>query len=619
MRWLKRLLLIIGVLLLLAVGGIAVFVATFNPNDYKGRIEQLVKAKTGRTLTLGGNIQLAIYPRLGLRLNDVSLSNPPGFGQKPFARVKQASLYVELLPLLKRRLVVDKVVIDGLDLALERNAKGVANWAGLGGASAKQAAVSQNAKPSPTATAAGAPFALAVAGVELRKARVSWTDLANGARMVLAPLDLSVGHLAPGRAAPLKLSFHIENAKPAVGVDATLTAQLSVDLEKGSYALNNIVFKADATGDSLPGGEAKAALSGDLAVATAKGGHLRLSGLKLNMNDSQVDGWLNVTHFAHPAIRFKLHSPSLNLDHLMAALGSGSSAQAPVTKPAAKTAASSDTPIPLPVATLRTLNLDGEISVDHLVAQKIKLSAVTAVLKARGGLLRLAPVSASLYGGGLKGNASLNVRGARPQYAVDGKLQQVQLGDLLKDYAGDAYMTGIVKMSAELGASGKTISALTRALSGQMAVSITDGAFQCSQLADRIQTLMATLQKTKPGAWKDTRFASLTGTAQVRSGVIDNRNLLLNAIEFKATGSGTANLVKRQVDYVLNFAKARGKGAVIPLKIKGPFDSLSYNIDLASVAREAAKKKLQQELNKQRDKLKQDLQKSLQNSLKGLF
>ena len=95
MKWLKRLLLVFGVLLLLVVGGVAAFVATFDPNAYKGRIEELVKAKTGRTLTLAGNMQLAIYPRLGLRLNDVSLSNPPGFGQQPFARVSQASLYVQ--------------------------------------------------------------------------------------------------------------------------------------------------------------------------------------------------------------------------------------------------------------------------------------------------------------------------------------------------------------------------------------------------------------------------------------------------------------------------------------------------------------------------------------------
>ena len=623
MKWLKRLLLVFGVLLLLVVGGVAAFVATFDPNAYKGRIEELVKTKTGRTLTLAGDMQLAIYPRLGLRLNDVSLSNPPGFGQQPFARVSQASLYVELLPLLQRRLVVDKVVVDGLDLALERNAKGVANWIGLGGAAGEKAAgsASRKAQSSPAAAAAGAPFALAVAGVEIRKARVSWTDRLDGSHVVLAPLDLSVGRLAPGQSAPLKLSFHIENAKPAVGVDATMNAQLGADLEKGSYTLKNISFKVDAKGDSLPGGEVKAALSGDLAVATSKGGQMQFAPFKLSVNGTQADGSVSVSGFARPAIQFKLHSPSLNLDHLLATMGAAESGQTPAAggKPSAKPAANGDTPIPLPMAMLRKLHVDGEVSVDHLVAQKLKLSAVQAVLKARNGLLQLVPVSASLYGGDFKANASLDVRGARPQYAVDANLQQVQLGDLLKDYAGDAYMTGVAKMSAKLGTTGETVNALTQSLNGQLAVSITDGAFQRSQLSDRIQTLMATLQQTKPGEWKDTRFASLTATAQVRSGVIDNRDLLLSAVKFKATGSGTADLVKRRVDYSLNFSKAQGKGAVIPLKIKGPFDSLSYNIDLASVAREAAKEKVQQELNKQRDKLKQNLQKNLPNSLKGLF
>lgn len=618
MKWLKRLLLILGVLVLLVAGGVTFFVATFNPNAYKGRIEELVKAKTGRTLTLAGDMQLTIFPRLGLRLNDASLSNPPDFGQKPFARVGQASLYVELLPLLQRRLVVDKVVIDGLDLALERNAKGVANWVGLGGkAGGKSAGVPKKTESSPAAAAAGAPFALAVAGIEVRQARVTWTDLQSGRRVVLAPLNLSVGQLAPGQSAPLKLSFHVENAKPAMGVDMVLTAQLSANLDQGSYALNNIVLKVDAKGNSLPGGEVKTTMTGNLDVATTHGGRLSLAPFKLQVNDTQADGSLNLTDFSRPSIQFKVHSPSINLDHILATMGAAKNGKASGSQAsgAGAAASSGNTPITLPVATMRRLKINGQIDIDHLVAKKLKLSAVHAVIKANQGVLRVAPLSASLYGGGLKADASLDVRGSRPRYATNANLEGVQVGDLLKDFAGDNYMTGVTKASAQLDTTGDTVNALTRGLNGHLAFSVTNGSFQHSQLALRMQTLLATLQKAKPGTTNDTRFASLKGTAQVKSGVLDNRDLLLNAIQFKANGSGTVDLVKRRIDYVLKFAKAQGKGAVIPLKIHGPLAKPSYDIDVGSMVQQKA----QEELNKQRNKLQQELQKSLQDKLKGLF
>ena len=48
--------LVVGGVIVLAVAGIAVFVATFNPNSYKPQIMAAVQDATGRTLTIGGRI-----------------------------------------------------------------------------------------------------------------------------------------------------------------------------------------------------------------------------------------------------------------------------------------------------------------------------------------------------------------------------------------------------------------------------------------------------------------------------------------------------------------------------------------------------------------------------------
>ena len=50
--------------------------------------------------------------------------NPPGFGEEPFLAFNHAAVRVRLLPLLAKRLEMDRVELDGLDLRLRRNARG---------------------------------------------------------------------------------------------------------------------------------------------------------------------------------------------------------------------------------------------------------------------------------------------------------------------------------------------------------------------------------------------------------------------------------------------------------------------------------------------------------------
>jgi AsmA protein len=46
----------------LVIAAVAIFAATFDPNRYKGEIERLAKEKTGRTLSIKGDIKMASGP-----------------------------------------------------------------------------------------------------------------------------------------------------------------------------------------------------------------------------------------------------------------------------------------------------------------------------------------------------------------------------------------------------------------------------------------------------------------------------------------------------------------------------------------------------------------------------
>src|ERR1700693_4300280 len=120
-----------GIILFIVVGLLAVRVLV-NPNDYKGRIAAAVKDSTGRELILKGDLKLSVFPWVALQLGPASLGNPPGFGAEPFLAFNRASVRVKLLPLLAKRLEMDRGGVDGLDLRLRRNAEGTGNWENFG-------------------------------------------------------------------------------------------------------------------------------------------------------------------------------------------------------------------------------------------------------------------------------------------------------------------------------------------------------------------------------------------------------------------------------------------------------------------------------------------------------
>lgn len=628
MKWFKRIFLSLLVLIVLLIGGVAAFVATFNPNAYKGQIEALVKEKTGRTLTLGGNIKLAFYPWLGLRMNDVSLGNPPGFGKQPFVKVQQLSLYVELLPLLKRHVIVKQIDIQGLNLDLKTKANGQNNWRDLLAHSARESALNhspaiKNAQSNPAVAAAGAPFVLSVAGVAVNDASINWTNLQTGSQFVLAPVNLTVGRIGQGKESPLTLSFQVQKSPSSLTGDGKLTALLSVDLAKSRYSMRKLVFDLDIKGGHLPPGGLKAGITGDLLVDAAGGGQVRFAPFSLALGHTQIAGSATLSDLSSPLVQFKLHSPEINVDHVLALMNAVDSKPASV-QPAPVSASAppavENTPIRLPVALLRKMRMNGDIRIDRLLMQKLELKSVQAVLTSRQGLMQMNPVTASVYGGSLKGNASLDVRGAIPRYALGTEVQGVQLSDLLKDYLGHRYMTGLAGFDATLTTAGDTVDGLTRGLNGRLAWAVKRGSFQNSRLAQQIQALLAILNKNAGASSpKGVEFASLTGTARVNSGIIDNRDLLLQAILFKATGAGTIDLPAQKVDYVLRFEKMQGRGAVIPLKIYGSLDAPKYRIELAAMLQNEAKQKLRQKLNQQRQKLENKVKNELMKNLNKLF
>src|SRR5699024_2231405 len=82
-------------------------------------------------VSIPGNIELSVFPWLGVDIGRVKVANAAGFGDQPLAEIGSADVHVKVLPLLHKQIQIGKVELDGLRLHLARNAKGESNWAGI--------------------------------------------------------------------------------------------------------------------------------------------------------------------------------------------------------------------------------------------------------------------------------------------------------------------------------------------------------------------------------------------------------------------------------------------------------------------------------------------------------
>jgi AsmA protein len=621
---------VVATLLVLVIAAGVVITLVIDPNDYKDEIVQAVKTRTGRDLKIGGDIKLSLFPWLGVELKTLELSNAPGFGDEPFARVQTVGVKAKLLPLFQKKLDVDKIILNGLVLNLAKNRAGHGNWEGLTG---------KDKPAAPEEKDAGTGLAgFSIGGVSVRDAELHWEDQASGARYHVRKLALTTGEIAPGKTADVTLGFDLESGQPAVATPVALRMKLAFD--SGTQELNvpelNLELAGLALSAKLRGRKMldAPALDGELYVkpfnlrallvklnmpyAAAdkdaltqvsldapfhfSNGGLALKELKLTLDRSELKGSFELHDFAKPVYRFDLGLNELVLDRYLPAAKAGAPA-APAAAVAPPAPAAAEAP-----SALRHLAIDGQLRVHALSAFGIKASAVEVTVNARDGVLRLSPLQAKLYDGGYDGAISYDVRPAVPLLTTSQSLTGVQLGPLLKDAGVYDKFSGKANLTAKLGGRGADAAAIKASLNGDATIRIQDGKIEGVDLRKIVNETRALADQLRgkparvtPKSSDTTEFNQLTATLQVANGVASNNDLLLDGPYLHATGRGMADLGRERLDYALKVTLTEDpakKGVTVPLQISGPFSALNYQVEWGEVLKEQAEKQLEKQLEK---------------------
>jgi AsmA protein len=653
----------LGGLLVVAIGGVAVFAMTFDPNKYKGQVEAAVKEKTGRTLKLAGNLELAFWPSLGAKVAGVSLSERASDQQ--FLALESAHVSVAVMPLLRGAVMVDGVRIAGLKANVVKDKQGKFNFSDLTEASAEKPAAQKAAEP-----AGDAPVAFDITSVRIERSSVAYRDLASGQELSLSDIDLSTGRIAEKADGKLKFSVQAKGRNPDLDAKVQLSGEYKVDLPAKSYALSDvdgkvtgtvakesleaklsaprIVIAADAAKGEAVTLEAKlGARQVNLKIAGLEGSAKALSIPKLSaqvtmpmpdlpqktlqanvegslkadlekqsanadlvvkVDESTIKAKLALPKFSPPAYNFDVDIDKLNVDRYMAASAEPAKQ---AKKGAEKPPAQQETPVDL--SALKGLNANGKLHIGALQARGLKVADVRAEVKAANGRADIAPHSASLYEGKVTGALSLQADGNRITLKED--LTGVSIGPLIKDVAQKDMLEGRGNISLDVNAAGPTVEAMKKALAGTARVQLKDGAYKGFNLAEALRKAKAAFgskeEKVAADQTQKTDFSEMSASFAIKNGVAHNEDLDIKAPLFRVGGKGDIDLGNSRLDYVTKatvVATSKGQGGAdleklagltVPVKLSGPFDAIKYDVNYGAVAADLAKSKAGEKIEKE--------------------
>ncbi len=271
-----------GLLVVLVVVASIVLPMIVDPNDHKDDIAMLVKEKTGRTLTMNGDIGLSVFPWLALEIGPTSLSNADGFSNQPFASVSDVQVRIKLLPLLRKQIEMDTIVLDGLSLSLETLADGRNNWDDLTASSGDDVVVEEKPVDEDISGGEVALAGLALGGVAITDATLVWDDKSSGSRYSIEGLGLRTGAISPGATVPVELSLQLASAEPAIKGPVNFEGQIAFSEDSQIVSLQQAQLTTDLQGDGLPGGWLKSSLEFE-SVLNLGNGQLDVNGLTASL------------------------------------------------------------------------------------------------------------------------------------------------------------------------------------------------------------------------------------------------------------------------------------------------------------------------------------------------
>lgn len=189
---------IVGILVLVLIVGALIFWATFDVNNYRGRIQSELETRLGRKVALG-DMKLSLLPP-SFQVSNIQIADDPAFSDpNPFVQAQQISISVKLMPLLAKNVEIDSIELQRPTVELIKNSQGVWNFASIG-----------DKTNSPSSSASGGNQNFSLSKLAVTDGSVAMTDQqAKQPRAVYDHIDATLKDFAPGKPFSLAVAAHL--------------------------------------------------------------------------------------------------------------------------------------------------------------------------------------------------------------------------------------------------------------------------------------------------------------------------------------------------------------------------------------------------------------------------
>jgi len=428
----KKIGLIAGAVVVVLFAGIFIVLATLDVNQYKGLVEEQAAAATGRTLTIEGDMDLAVSFSPAIVINGVRFQNAEWGSRDDMAVIERVEASIRLIPAIFGNIQVTRLALIGPDVVLERNAQGQANWEFTPAEAAEGEAAEGEASP------------LAISAIELDNGAFAFKDAQAGTD-VSAALEMLRVNIAGDLTAPDIQSLNLQNLDATV--DGTEIAVSSLEMSPVSGG-TEISLAATLDGQDVTADGEIGALSSIIAM---DGEFPAKLDIELGPFAFSTDLAIDMSG-ARPSLAGSISADTIDLSALPPAPD----------EPAAEKLFPSD---PLPMEALTSADVDLDVAVNRLVLQKdLALTNLTNKITLKDGPLTNAQ-AAELGGGSISSDVALAAPAGTFSIKASGTGMQAQ--QIAVDLeATDIITQGPLEFDVDLQGRGGSVAAMMGSLDG---------------------------------------------------------------------------------------------------------------------------------------------------------